>query len=104
MDSIVTVEPDPQTDIEHIKAAKEMMRSKFVPKLATRDIPYKVEIVHFLTDADSIGQAICTRAEKLDAAAVCMAKHQKGKISEWFLGSTTKYCIGHCKAPLVVLH
>jgi nucleotide-binding universal stress UspA family protein len=104
MDSIVTVEPDPQTDLKHIAEAKEMMKSRFIPKLATRNIPYQVEIVHFLTDADSIGEAICKRADALNAAAVCMAKHQRGAISEFFLGSTTKYCTTHMKAPLIVLH
>jgi len=104
MDAIVTVEPDPQTDIKHIAEAKDMMKARFVTKLASRNIPYQVEIVHFLTDADSIGEAICKRAVALDAAAVCMAKHQRGKISEFFLGSTTKYCTTHCTKPLVVLH
>jgi hypothetical protein len=57
---------------------------------ASRNIPYKVEIVHFLTDNDSIGEAITKRAEALKAAAVVVAKHQRGKISEFFLGSVTK--------------
>jgi nucleotide-binding universal stress UspA family protein len=43
--------------------------------------------VHFLTDNDSIGEAICKRAEALNAAAVVMAKHQRGAIAEFFLGS-----------------
>lgn len=104
MDSIITVDPDPQTDLKHIADAKEMMKTRFVTKVASKNVPYKVEIVHFLTDADSIGEAICKRAEKLNSAVVCMAKHQRGAISEFFLGSTTKYCTTHCKAPLVVLH
>jgi len=81
-----------------------MVKTRFVTKLATRNIAYQVEIVHFLTDADSIGEAICKRADALKAAAVCMAKHQRGAISEFFMGSTTKYCTTHCKAPLIVLH
>lgn len=100
----MTVEPDPQTDLKHIGEAKEMMKHRFVTKLASRNIPYQVEIVHFLTDADSIGEAICKRAAALNAAAVCMAKHQRGAISEFFLGSTTKYCTAHCATPLIVLH
>jgi nucleotide-binding universal stress UspA family protein len=104
MDSIVTVDPDPKEDLKHIADAKEMMKRRFVTKVASKDIPYRVEIVHFLTDADSIGEAICKRAEGLDASVVCMAKHNRGKISEFFLGSTTKYCTTHCKCPLVVLH
>ncbi|KAI7840666.1 hypothetical protein COHA_005588 [Chlorella ohadii] len=104
MDSIVTVDPDPQTDLKHIADAKEFMKRRFVTKLASRNIAYKVEIVHFLTDNDSIGEAVCKRAEALNAAAVVMAKHQRGAIAEFFLGSVTKYCTHHCKQPLVVLH
>lgn len=47
--------------------------------------------MHFLTDNDSIGEAICKRGEALGAAAVIMAKHQRGAIAEFFLGSVTKY-------------
>ena len=49
--------------------------------------PARSEIVHFLTDNDSIGEAVCKRAEALSAAAVVMAKHQRGAIAEFFLGS-----------------
>jgi nucleotide-binding universal stress UspA family protein len=104
MDSIVTVDPDPQADLKHIADAKEFMKRRFVTKLASRSISYKVEIVHFLTDNDSIGEAICKRAEALNASAVVMAKHQRGAIAEFFLGSVTKYCTHHCKQPLIVLH
>lgn len=104
MDSIVTLEPSPETDLKHIADAKEFIKRRFVTKVASRNIPYKVEIVHFLTDADSIGEAICKRAEALNAGAVLLAKHQRGAISEFFLGSTSKFCIGHCKKPLVIIH
>jgi hypothetical protein len=63
MDSIVTVDPDPATDLKHISEAKEMLKVRFVPKLASRNIPYQVEIVHFLTDADSIGKSKTVKIE-----------------------------------------
>ena len=43
--------------------------------------------MHYLNDNDSIGEAVCKRAEALNAAAVVMAKHQRGKVAEFFLGS-----------------
>jgi hypothetical protein len=54
--------------------------------------------VHFLTDNDSIGEAICKRAEALNASAVVMAKHQRGAIAEFFLGSGG-WLPGHRAAP-----
>jgi hypothetical protein len=67
-------------------------------------IPYKLELVRFATDNDSIGAVICRRAEQLNAAAVVMAKHNKGAIREFFVGSVTVYCTHHCKAPLLIMH
>lgn len=104
MDSIVTVEPDPAEDLKHIQAAKEFMKTRFVTSLASRKIPYKVEIVHYLTDNDSIGDAICKRSDALKAAAVVMAKHQRSGITEFFLGSVTKFVTHHCKQAVIVLH
>lgn len=104
MDSVVTVDPDPKEDLKHIHTAKEMITHRFLARLASRQIPYKVEIVHFLTDNDSIGEAICKRSEALNANAVAMAKHQRGKISEMFLGSAAKYVTQHCKRPVIIIH
>jgi hypothetical protein len=39
MDSIVTIEPDPAVDAKHIVEAKELMKSRFVTKLASRGVP-----------------------------------------------------------------
>lgn len=103
MDSIVTVDPDPKEDLKHIADAKEMMKKRFVTTLASKDVRYQVEIIHFLTDTQSIGEAICKRADGLKATIVCMAKHNRGKISEFFLGSTSKYCTVHCPCPLIVV-
>jgi nucleotide-binding universal stress UspA family protein len=36
--------------------------------------------------------------------AVVLAKHNRGKIKEFFVGSVTSYCVKHCKSPVVVLH
>lgn len=102
--SIVSMEADPAEDAKHIKEAKEFIRRRFVPKLVAKDVAYKVEIVHFLTDNDSIGEAIVKRADAIDAAAVVLAKHQRGKVAEFFLGSVTKYVTQHIQKPLVVLH
>ena len=79
----MTLDPDPAVDAAHVRAAKQMMTRRFVPKLAAANVPYVAEIVHFLTDADSIGEAVCRRAAALRPAAVCMAKHQRGRLSEF---------------------
>ena len=62
--------------------------------LVAVQIPHQVEISKFsLTDDnDSIGSIICKRAEQINAVAVVLAKHNKGRIAEFFVGSVTNYC------------
>jgi nucleotide-binding universal stress UspA family protein len=67
-------------------------------------VPFKLELVRFATDSDSIGAIVCRRAEQLNAGTVVMAKHSKGRLREFFVGSVTTYCTHHCKSPLLVMH
>jgi hypothetical protein len=67
-------------------------------------IPFKLEMLHYSTDDDSIGSMICKRAEHLNAAAVVMARHNQGRLKELFLGSVTNYCLHNLRAPLVIMH
>jgi len=104
IESVITVDPDPKEDVAKVNAAKEFIAKRFLTAAAKRGVPYKVEIAHFLTDSSSVGDAIVKRAEALDAFCVCMAKHNRGTIAEFFIGSTTKYVSNHGMRPLVVLH
>lgn len=103
MDSVVTLEPDPKDDLKHIADAKQMMRTRFTPTLATKGVPFKVEIIHFLTDTQSIGEAITTRAESLGAFAIAMAKHNRGKVSSFIFGSTSRYVSEHASCPTIIV-
>ena len=67
-----------------------VQRAAVVPQIS-----YKMKVVKFATDNDSIGSIICKRAEKINAVAVVLAKHNKGKIAEFFVGSVTNYCESH---------
>jgi nucleotide-binding universal stress UspA family protein len=104
MDPIITIEADPKVDLQHIQDAKEFMRRRCATKAASKAIPYKVEIVHYMTDADSIGDAVCKRAEALNAAMVVLTKHQRGALSEFFLGSTAIFVAKRCTMPVVLIH
>ena len=74
------------------------------PPRPPHQIAYQLEIVKFATDTDSIGSIICKRADQLNAAAVALAKHNKGQIKEFFLGSVCSYCTHHCRVPVLVMH
>ncbi|GAB4820045.1 hypothetical protein N2152v2_007091 [Parachlorella kessleri] len=97
--------PSPSTqDLKRVEEAKDFIKERFDKILTPREIPYTVEIVHFMVSTDNIGEIICKRADSLKAHAVVLAKHQRGLLHELFLGSVAKYVCGHCKQPVVVLH
>lgn len=98
------VEDDAATLKKAEDRAREFLTKTFAVKLEELKIPYQVEIVRFGTDTDSIGSITCKRAEQLNATALVMAKHNKGQIKEFFLGSVTSYCTHHSKVPVCVLH
>jgi nucleotide-binding universal stress UspA family protein len=55
-------------------------------------------------DKDAIGRVICKKAVELQATAVVLAKHNRGRIQEIFMGSVCKHCVAHCTQPVVVVH
>ncbi|GAX73912.1 hypothetical protein CEUSTIGMA_g1362.t1 [Chlamydomonas eustigma] len=97
------IENDEETE-RRLVHASEFMAVGFVQLLRDQKIPHKIEIVKFAVDSDSVGSLVCKRAEQLNAAAVVLAKHNKGSIKEFFVGSVTNYCTKHCKSPIVVIH
>ena len=96
--------PDPRVDRNNIDRAEKFIASRLLPSLTAAKVPYKVEILHFGTDADSVGQVVAARAKALGAAGVVVAKHNKGTVKEFVLGSTAKFLTKNCEVPVVVLH
>ena len=80
---------------------------KHVDELAattTASPPPVVHIIKFETDSDSIGTVLCKKAEELKAAVLVVARHDKSKLQQFFLGSVSSFCIEHCKRPVLVHH
>ncbi|WIA13620.1 hypothetical protein OEZ86_006880 [Tetradesmus obliquus] len=98
------IEDDEETKRKVEEHAQEFIRERFEKRLETLRIPYQVDIVRGCVDNDSIGALVCRRAEGIDAVAVVMAKHSRGTIKEFFIGSVTNYACHHCKQPVLVLH
>ncbi|GIL49589.1 hypothetical protein Vafri_5924 [Volvox africanus] len=98
------IEDDEATKKRVEDNARQTLTERFVPKLAAKDVSYQLELVRFATDNESIGAVICRRAEQLQASCVVMAKHNKGAVKEFFVGSVCNYCTHHCKSPVLVMH
>lgn len=102
------IEEDPKTTEAVERNALTMLTEKFTAKLDAAKLnnqaPYQFEITRFATDNDSIGSVVCKRADQLNAAAIIIAKHNRGAIQEFFVGSVTSYLTHHSHTPVVVLH
>lgn len=95
---------DAQAQAKAEDHAREFISARYSNQLLEKKVPFQVEIVRFAQDSDSIGAIVCKRAEQLGASAVIMAKHNKGRLQEFFVGSVTSYCTHHCNAPVLVMH
>lgn len=42
-----------------------------------------------------VGDAICRKAKALGASTLVLASHKLGRLSEFFLGSVSNYCVHH---------
>mmetsp|Transcript_20234 Transcript_20234/g.60084 ORF Transcript_20234/g.60084 Transcript_20234/m.60084 type:complete len:116 (-) Transcript_20234:373-720(-) len=84
--------------------AQAYLNSTIVPLLQDGKTPFHTEVLPFDTSAESVGAMLCGLAEKTGASIMAMAKHNKGAVQEFFLGSATNHCTRHCKIPLLVLH
>ena len=67
-------------------------------------MPFSTHVVRAPQDNDSIGVVLVKLAEQLNAAALVLAKHDKGRLSEFLLGSVTRYVTHHCRQPVLVMH
>jgi nucleotide-binding universal stress UspA family protein len=98
-------DPDPAKDRAALAKAEAFIATRFCPVLEAQHlVEWKAECVHFATDADSVAAIVEARAVKIGATAVVLAKHNKSKLKQIFLGSTAKHLVSACTVPVVVLH
>ncbi|KAI3431658.1 hypothetical protein D9Q98_004705 [Chlorella vulgaris] len=87
-------------------AAQHYMQHRFEPKLQEAGVPYHVDIVLEPVDNSvaGVGEAICSQAADLQAAAVVMGSHMRGGVLQFILGSVSQYVAHRCTRPVAVLH
>lgn len=86
-----------------VQRAEQFIIDRFVRALSA-DV--KAPVVHIIkseVDTESVGHVLCKKADELDAVAICMASHNKGRMAEFFLGSVTQYCTHHSKRPIIIV-
>jgi nucleotide-binding universal stress UspA family protein len=100
---------DPKVYEELIKKSEAFIARRVLTHVdqmttASTSLPPVIHIIKFETDSDSIGTVLCRKAEELNAAVLVVARHDKSKLSQFFLGSVSQFCVEHCKRPVVVHH
>lgn len=73
--------------------------------LATRKtLPPLLQVVLVKEKHKGVGRALCRKAEELNASPLILAAHPKNRFEEMLTGSTSKFCVAHCKRPVLLLH
>ncbi len=53
-------------------------------------------------DTETVGHIIVQKAEELNATMVVMANRSKNAVTEFFMGSVSKYVMAHSKRPVLI--
>ena len=47
-------------------------------------------------------QVVCARADAISARGIVLAKHNRGVVADFFLGSVTSYCSENARQAVIV--
>eukprot|EP00884_Botryococcus_braunii_P020544 jgi/Botrbrau1/7173/Bobra.0300s0006.1 len=86
--------------VEH---AQQFIKENFVAEAEKLGITFEVDVVKG-TCLQSTGQAVCSAAEKLQAAMLIVHTHRKSMVEKIMMGSVSAYCANHAKVPTLLLH
>lgn len=83
--------------------ALQWINEHVAPILNEANITFHTDIVAYDTNTSSIGEVLCEKADMIDdTVAIVVASSGKGKIKEFFVGSTCNYCLHRAKKPIIV--
>jgi nucleotide-binding universal stress UspA family protein len=99
----IYVPPDEDAELVEIEDTKEFVKHRFLQTLLAAKVPFQLHVILGPTDSESIAKVIAKKVDDLSAEAVVMAKHTKGKLKEYWLGSVTKELIKRVKIPVAVV-
>lgn len=84
-------------------AAAEFMGRRFGARCDAAGAKSVFEVVRFLTDAASVGDAVAARADELGAALIAVASHGKGRLTRWLQGSVTAEVAARARVPVLLV-
>ena len=99
----ISVEDDEATKEAATRAAADFMSRRFEPLMKAAQARHAFEVVRFLADAASVGDAVSRRAAELGATLVAIAGPKKGKIAKWLLGSVSVEVVARSSVPVLLV-
>jgi nucleotide-binding universal stress UspA family protein len=86
------------------EASEEFMERVFVPKAAAGGAQVVPHVVYCDGEgASNVGEAICGFVETNKPSALVVMRENKSPIVKFLLGSVTRFCATHSRAPVVVV-
>jgi nucleotide-binding universal stress UspA family protein len=99
----VYVPPDEDAELLEIEDTKDFVKHRFLQTLIQNKVPFQLHVILGPTDSESVGRVVAKKVEDIKADTVVIAKHSKGKIKEYWLGSVTKELIKRVNIPVAVV-
>lgn len=76
---------------------------RFARKLADAQVPFKLHVVVGPVDSEEVAKVVQHKAEEIGAVLIVMARHNKGKLKELWVGSCTKALVQKASVPVVAV-
>ena len=99
----VYIPPDEDAELLEIEDTKEFVKHRFLQALLAAKIPFQLHVILGPIDSEAVAKVIAKKVKDLNADAVVMAKHSKGKLKGYWLGSVTKELLKRVDMPVAVV-
>ena len=66
-------------------------------------VPFQLHVIVGPTDPEAVARLITKKVQDINAEAIIIGKHAKGKLKEYWLGSVTKALVRLAPAPIAVV-
>ena len=96
--------PDSDAEEEEVHGAVAMVRRRFGRRLADAGIAFEVHVLTAADSPDEISRALAELADRLGAACIVLAHHNRSGFRAWWDGSVSAAAARRCRTPTVVVH
>ena len=97
------VPPDDDAELLEVEDTKEFVKHRFARMLVNAKVPFQLHVIVGPVDSEAVAKLVAKKSKDLDAEVVIVARHSKGKLKEYWVGSVTKALVKICPVPVAVV-